>query len=66
VADEGSYKETVKASEILAKIEKGENVKYDNVIIEGDLDIRGHKRKEGGKPIINSTISIKNSRSLCN
>ncbi|OPX77348.1 MAG: hypothetical protein A4E48_00078 [Methanosaeta sp. PtaU1.Bin060] len=29
----------IPASEILAKIEKGEPVKYDGVVIEGDLDI---------------------------
>lgn len=31
----------IQASEILAKIERGEAVKYDGVIIEGDLDISG-------------------------
>jgi len=31
----------VQASEILAKIERGEDVEYDGVIIEGDLDISG-------------------------
>ena len=31
----------IQASEILAKIERGEDVEYDGVIIEGDLDITG-------------------------
>ena len=31
----------VPASEILAKIERGEPVEYDGVIIEGDLDLSG-------------------------
>jgi len=31
----------IQASEILAKIERGEDVEYDGVIIEGDLDISG-------------------------
>jgi len=31
----------IQASEILAKIERGEDVEYDGVIVEGDLDISG-------------------------
>jgi hypothetical protein len=63
LADERSYKGEIDASEILAKIEKGGDVEYDNVIIKGNLDISGHKLpEENGKPIINSKISIKNSR----
>jgi len=31
----------IQTSEILAKIEQGEPVRYDNVIVEGDLDISG-------------------------
>jgi uncharacterized protein YjbI with pentapeptide repeats len=31
----------IPASEILAKIERGEDVEYDGVIVEGDLDISG-------------------------
>jgi len=31
----------IQASEILAKIERGEDVEYDDVIVEGDLDISG-------------------------
>ena len=31
----------IQASVILAKIERGEDVKYDGVIVEGDLDISG-------------------------
>lgn len=34
---EGERLEVVQAEKILAKIEKGEPVEYDNVIIEGDL-----------------------------
>lgn len=35
---EESERRVVPASEILAKIERGEAVEYDDVIIEGDLD----------------------------
>lgn len=31
----------IQASEILAKIERDEDVEYDGVVIEGDLDISG-------------------------
>ncbi len=31
----------IQAREILAKIERGEDVEYDGVIVEGDLDISG-------------------------
>ena len=31
----------IQASEILAKIKRGEDVEYDGVIVEGDLDISG-------------------------
>ena len=52
----------VPASEILAKIEKGEPVEYDNVIIKGDLDIRKlDLPKSDNKPIITSQIKITNS-----
>ncbi|MGB5099015.1 MAG: pentapeptide repeat-containing protein [Methanothrix sp.] len=37
--DCSDYTKTVPASEILAKIEKGEPVEYDHVIIKGDLDL---------------------------
>ncbi len=33
------YRKVVQASEILAKIERGEPVNYDGVIVEGDLDL---------------------------
>jgi len=39
VADERSYKGTIAASEILAEIEKGDDAKYDDVVIEGNLEI---------------------------
>ena len=53
----------IPASEVLAKIEKGESVEYDNVIIKGDLDINGlNLSQEEGKPVITSQISITNSR----
>jgi uncharacterized protein YjbI with pentapeptide repeats len=36
-----SERKVIQASEILAKIERGEPVEYDGVIVEGDLDISG-------------------------
>jgi uncharacterized protein YjbI with pentapeptide repeats len=62
VPDERSYKSTVEASEILAKIEKGEDVEYDGYIIKGNLDISSIKLpEEDGKPIVKSKIVIINS-----
>jgi hypothetical protein len=53
----------VPACEILAKIEKGEPVEYDHVIIEGDLDIGTlNLPKYCDKPIITSQILITNSQ----
>ena len=42
-ASEGASdsRQAVQASEILAAIERGEPVEYDNVIVEGDLDLSG-------------------------
>jgi len=37
----------VPASEILAKIERGEPVEYDGVIVEGDLDLSGLDLPQG-------------------
>ncbi len=69
-------RKVIQASEILAKIERGEDVEYDGVIVEGDLDISGlelpteHvdiKEDELGlgltkeRKVINSIISITNS-----
>ncbi|HII06743.1 MAG TPA: hypothetical protein HA349_05370 [Methanotrichaceae archaeon] len=66
----------IQASEILAKIERGEDVEYDGVIVEGDLDLSGLNlrtehvdRTEYEKQIqlpnkmkvINSKITITNS-----
>jgi len=62
----------IPASEILAKIERGEDVKYDGVIIEGDLDVSGLElpteteyEKLNGWPenrkLVNSIITITNS-----
>jgi hypothetical protein len=59
VAEERSYKGEIDASEILAKIEKGEDVDCDGYIIKGNLDISGLKLPEEiGEPAINSKISI--------
>lgn len=44
----------IQAREILAKIKRGEDVEYDSVIVEGDLDISGQK-------LIFSEIIITNS-----
>ncbi|MCJ7442983.1 MAG: hypothetical protein MUO26_00365 [Methanotrichaceae archaeon] len=58
-----TYNGVVDASEILAKIKNAEPVEYDNVIIKGDLDINGlNLSQENGRPVINSQISITNSR----
>jgi uncharacterized protein YjbI with pentapeptide repeats len=53
----------VPASEILAKIEKGEPVDYDDSIIIGDLDARGLnlQKSNNGKLIIESSIAIRRS-----
>jgi uncharacterized protein YjbI with pentapeptide repeats len=63
VADTSSdQRPVIQASEILAKIERGEDVEYDGVIVEGDLDISGlelpteHERK-----VIGLQITIINS-----
>lgn len=58
-----TYKGEVDASEILAKIEKGEDVEYENVIIKSNLDIISIKLPlENEKPVVSTEISIKNSR----
>jgi len=36
-----SQRRVIPASEILEKIARGEPVEYDDVIVEGDLDLRG-------------------------
>ena len=50
--------------EILDKIQKGEQVEYDDKLIEGDLDIRSLAltKDSNGNLVINSNISITNSR----
>ena len=73
---EESERRVVPASEILAKIERGEAVEYDDVIIEGDLDIselnlptehvdRTEEEKQFGLSdelkVISSPITITNS-----
>jgi len=58
VADSNSNQRTViQASEILAKIERGEDVEYDGVIVKGDLDISGLDLLK----VISSKIIITNS-----
>lgn len=53
----------VPASEILAKIEKGEPIEYDHAIIKGDLDIgKLNLQKDGNKILIKSPIKIINSK----
>lgn len=52
----------VSASEILAKIEKGELVEYYHVVINGDLDVEKlNLPKDNDKFIISSSIKIKES-----
>ena len=52
----------VPASEILAKIEKGDLVLYDSVIVKGDLKVKNLElQKDGENTIICSSIVIKNS-----
>lgn len=54
----------VKAEEILAKIERGESVEYENVIVEGDrLDLSELKlpTNENDKFLITSSIKIRDS-----
>ncbi|MCJ7444811.1 MAG: pentapeptide repeat-containing protein, partial [Methanotrichaceae archaeon] len=61
--DTRTYQRKVDASEILVNIQEGKDVEYDNVSIEGNLDISGLKLpEEEGKTVINSKISITNSR----
>lgn len=53
----------VQASEILDKIQKGEPVEYDGVIIEGDLDLsKLDLPKENENFLVNSNIIIRKSR----
>ena len=56
-------REVVKAEEILAKIERGEPVEYENVIVEGDLDLSKAvlPKNDSGKFLVASPIEIKNS-----
>jgi hypothetical protein len=53
----------IPASEILDKIQKGENIEYDHVIIKGDIDIsKLNLPKDEENFIISSEIKIKNSQ----
>lgn len=56
-------REIVKASDILDRIEKGEDVQYEDVIVQGDLDLRGLDlpRDESDTMVVNSSIKIENS-----
>jgi hypothetical protein len=51
----------IDAKEILAKIEKGEGIEYNNVAIVDGLDLIGLdlKKDEEGKLLINSQIMIR-------
>lgn len=52
----------IPASEILAKIQKGEPVEYDNIIVEGNLDIGTlNLLKSSEKLLVTSKIKITNS-----
>jgi len=62
--EESSGSKQIQASEILAKIEKGEDIDYSNKVIEGSLDLGDldlTKDKEG-KLLVTSQIRIKKSR----
>ncbi len=53
----------IAASDILAKIERGEPVEYSDIIVYGDLDVgKLNLKKENEKVIIGSSIKIDNSR----
>ncbi|OPY52075.1 MAG: hypothetical protein A4E49_02024 [Methanosaeta sp. PtaU1.Bin112] len=53
----------IPASEILNKIQKGEIIEYDHVIVRGDLDIKKlNLTFENGKYLVNSKIKINNSQ----
>jgi uncharacterized protein YjbI with pentapeptide repeats len=56
--DPGDTRPIVPASEILAKIERGEPVVYSWVIIVGDLDLHGLNLPKGDLKLIESEISI--------
>ncbi|VVB63965.1 Pentapeptide repeats (9 copies) [uncultured archaeon] len=61
--EESSVLKEIPASEILAKIENGEPVEYDHVIIKGNLEVSRLEvpTDEIGKKIIVSLINIRNS-----
>ena len=60
---ESSGLKEVPASEIIAKIEKGEAIEYDHVIIRGDLDTSklSLPKDENGRLTISTKITIENS-----
>jgi uncharacterized protein YjbI with pentapeptide repeats len=62
LGDSGESKE-VPASEILARIEKGEDIDYSNKVIKGSLDLDGLnlKKDEEGKLLVTSQIRIRKS-----
>jgi hypothetical protein len=61
MADADNLRE-VPASEILAKIEKGEPVEYDHVRVKGDLKVsKLNLPKENNKFLVGSPIKITNS-----
>ena len=53
----------IDAGEILKKIEQGQPVEYNDVIVKGDLDLsrRGNMESSAGRVSINSPIQIANS-----
>lgn len=62
LGDSGESKE-VPASEILAKIEKGEDIDYSDKLIKGSLDLDGLnlKKDDEGKLLVTSQIRIRKS-----
>ena len=62
LGESGGLRE-IPASEILAKIEKGQPVEYDHIIIKGNLEVGSLEEPtdENDKKFVSSLINIRNS-----
>lgn len=60
----GVYLKELQSSELLAKIERGEPLRYKNVILKGDLDLSllSLNKDASGKRIVISEIELQNSK----
>ena len=61
MAQDTDARKEVLASDILEDIKNGKSIKYDNVVINGDINISEHFLAQDKKHIVSSFIKIKNS-----